>query len=437
MSRPLRAVLPLLLLSLSFAIGGGARAEALFDARSTYAVVAGVLEWKDPGLTPFPKDKRKDQELFETLGKLGVPATQRTLLLDAQATASAFTGAVRSIVARAPAGSTIILYYAGHGVKDNDGKVIFASADIELGHLDKSGLHLSQIPAMLLGFKGRRVLLWADCCYSGGLAEVAAALSRSGLQALALTSAEASNVSTGNWTYSQTLIDALVGRPLLDRDDNGTLTLGELVTEVKEGMRYREGQRSGWVTHGVPVDAVVAAAKKEPANLDRGSGDYERRDWVWVPHDGQREVARVLGSDTHTKEPRLFVELYDYATATQTWVPKKSAEPVTFKTWPAGSELQVTWEKKIYDAKVVRVEDGFMWITYPGWDARWDEWVSGERVVGPKVDPRKTKTAQVEWRGRWYDASVNSEKDGGFCVSYVGYGAEWDECVPKQRIRFR
>lgn len=429
----LRALLPMLLL----AVGAlQARAEALFDAKSTWAVVAGVLEWKDPGLASFPKEARKDQELFDTLGKLGVPASQRTLLLDRQATASAISDAVRSIVAQAPAGATIILYYAGHGVKDNDGNIIFASADIELGKLDTTGLHLATIPKLLAGFKGRRVLLLADCCYSGGLAAVAGMLSKGGLQVLALTSAEASNVSTGNWTYSQTLIDALSGRPLLDRNDNGALTLGELAIEVKEGMRYREGQRSGWVTHGVPEDAVVAKAGPEPERLERGSGDHERRDWVVAPNGDKRGVARVLGLGQR-QGANVRVEFYDYATATRTWVSLKDAQPVVFKTWPVGSDLKVTWEKKIYDAKVMRIDDGFMWITYPGWDAKWDEWITADRVVGPKTDPRVTRLAKVEWRGRWYDATVNSEKDGQFCISYVGYGAEWDECVPKKRIRFK
>ena len=74
MMRALRAFLPLLLLGLA---AMHARAEALFDAKSTYAVVAGVLEWKDPGLASFPKEDRKDKALFETLGQLGVPASQR------------------------------------------------------------------------------------------------------------------------------------------------------------------------------------------------------------------------------------------------------------------------------------------------------------------------------------------------------------------------
>ena len=78
-----------------------------------------------------------------------------------------------------------------------------------------------------------------------------------------------------------------------------------------------------------------------------------------------------------------------------------------------------------------------MWITYPGWGAQWDEWITAARVVGLAAERISKKKAQVEWRGSWYDAVVNSEKDGQYCISYVGYGSEWDECVGKKRIRFK
>jgi len=41
--------------------------------------------------------------------------------------------------------------------------------------------------------------------------EVAEALSKRGVESASLTSAEASNISTGNWTFTQTVLDALAG----------------------------------------------------------------------------------------------------------------------------------------------------------------------------------------------------------------------------------
>lgn len=429
-----RTLVPLLVLA---AFTSHARAEALFDAKSTFAVVTGVLEWKDRGLSPFSKEKRKDQELFDKLAALGVPAAQRTLLLDEAASASAIEAALTQAVARAPAGSTLLFYYAGHGLKDDEGHIVFASSEIRVGQLDRTGLHLARLPKLLSGFKGRRVILLADCCYSGGLIAVAAELSRRGLQALALTSAEAANLSTSNWTYTQTLIDALAGRALLDRDDSGTLTLGELAAEVEEGMRYREAQRSGFAAHDLPETLTVARAIPEKERLDPGHGDYERRDWVTVSHDGKPRVARIIGGSDprHKAAPRLFIELFDYATRTQTWVDRARAEPLTLRTWPVGSLLRVRWGPNVYDAKVLRVDDGFMYITYPGWDARWDEWITAARVVAEGGEPAAERV-KVEWNGRWYDATVKGKDGNKWCISYVGYGPEWDECVGRKRIRF-
>lgn len=461
---PLATLIVFVLAAMALGAASSARAEALperlIDPRSTYAVVAGVLEWKDPGLGAFPKEHRKDQELFDTLGRLGVPASQRTLFLDNAATATNVTTALRDAIAKAPAGSTLVFYYAGHGVKNQKGDILFATSDIRLDKLDSTGLLLNALPEVLSKFKGKRILLMADCCYSGGLGAVARALSGQKLQAVALTSAEASNVSTGNWTFTQTVLDALSGRALLDRDDNGKLTLGELAAEVKDGMRFRERQRSGYVATGTGPELLVAATAPvgpEPADLDPGSGPESRRGWVTVPDpkSGARAVGRILGARMEPgaaspRNPRakaqalpkkkLLVELYDYSDARQIWVDPREAEPITFETWPVGTELDVRWNGQAYPAKVLKVEDGFMWITYPGYESSWDEWVTADRVVGRR-DANAAKVAakqkaKVEWKGSWYDAIVNSEKDGRFCISYVGYGKEWDECVDKKRIRF-
>jgi len=437
--RPL-AFVPLAFLVLTALVGARARAEALFDPKTTYAVVAGVLEWKDPGLNPFPKELRKDKELFETLGKLGVPATQRTLLLDERATATAIEKAVRDMAGKAPAGATLIVYYAGHGVKDQEGHVIFASADIALDKLDATGLHVDAIPGWVKGFKGRRVLMLADCCYSGGLMAPAGALGKAGLQVLSLTSAEASNISTSNWTFTETVLEALGGRTLFDRDEDGGVELGELRAEVKDGMRNREGQRSGWLAVGLGDDLVVAASHlPDDKPTDRGAGDYEIGDWVRAPHDDRMAPARILG--VRGKGPKqglpkeLYVEFFDYATVSAAWVDRTATNALDFTTWPVGTALRVTWANKIYDAKVTAVDDGFMRITYPGYDAKWDEWITTRRVVGLAGQADKRKALQVKWKGNWYPAHLNEKRDGQWCISYDGFGADWDECVGKDRVR--
>lgn len=446
------ALLPVLLALLS--TPALARSESL-DLKSTWVVVAGVLEWSDPGLGAFPKENRKDKELFDKLGALGVPASQRTLLLDSQATALAVEKALTEVIAKAPADATLIFYFAGHGVKDQAGQIIFTSSETRLDKLDSTGINLSKLGRLLDRFKGKRIILLADCCYSGGLADVAATL-RTKRPVVALTSAEASNISTGNWTFSQTIIDGLSGRSLLDRDSDGSLTLTELAVEVKDAMRHRESQRYGFANHGVPDDLVIATSRVNPDVDGRDGPDQgalQRRGWVNAPrtdagkHKG-KAVARILTVEGRKSGGKALVEFYDYSDATRTWVPLTDLEPIVLQTWPVGALLDVTWQGQVYQAKVLKRDDGFMYITYPGYDAHWDEWVSALRVVGTSgtsgtsgtagatdlASPKKK--AKVQWKGQWYDAVVNSEKDGRYCVSYVGYTSQWAECVDKERIRF-
>ncbi len=412
-----------------------ARAEVAerLEPATTWAVIAGVLEWDDPGLAPFPKQDRKDQELFDALSGLGVPTAQRALFLDGDASRGAVERALEDMVSRAPSDATLVFYFAGHGVKDQDGAIIFATSDTRLDRLDTTGLHLSRLQRLLDRFKGRRLLLLADCCHSGGLVEVARHLGKK-RSALALTSAEASNISTSNWTFTQTLLDGLRGRGLHDRDADGAVELFEVVDEVKEALKHRESQRFGFGNHGVPTGLVLADTRREPAvdGLEKGAA-IERHTWVLAPRGTARQAARVLG----VADGKALVEFYDYSAYERRWVSLTELERAEVKTWPVGAMLDVTWQNQIYRARVTAVDDGFMRITYPGYDRRWDEWVGSARVLG-EAGQRKTKRpVKVEWNGRWYDAVLNSEEGGRYCISYLGYAANWDECVAKKRIRWR
>lgn len=414
---------------------GPAGAESL-DPKTTWAVVAGVLEWQDPGLASFPKEHRKDRALFEKLGEIGVPAAQRTLLLDGEATAAAIAQALAGVVARAGKEATLIFYFAGHGVRDDDGRIVFTSSETRLDRLDRTGLEMGRLRRMLDGFRGQRLILLADCCHSGGLGEVAEALSGA-RQTVALTSSEASNISTGNWTFTQTLIDGFSGRALLDRDDDGSLTFGELATEVGEAMCHRERQRFGFASYGVLPGLVIARSKKLESGAGISAGKkaaLRRRDWIKA---GDEQIGRILEVDRSGQGGRALVEFFNYSESSQAWLPLASLEPDHLETWPAGSELRVTWKEKVWDAKVREVDAGFMLITYPGYDSRWDEWISADRVVGAKRPlPAKGDRVKVEWKGRWYDARVKSTEGGKWCIGYAGFDASWDECVEEARIRF-
>jgi hypothetical protein len=301
---------------------------------------------------------------------------------------------------------------------------VFASSDARSGDALRTGLAADALsPLIRQHFRGHRAIFWADCCYSGALAHVARELAREGTQAAAITSADFTNASTDNWTFTQTVIDALRGDPLTDRDGDGRVTLGELGAEVRSAMAGRERQRAGEALCMVPADLELA---KTSGRRAPGAGPYveARTERGWEP-------ARVLAREGD----RTRVGLYRYADKVERDVAPDEVRAVTWKRYPVGAAIDVTWEGKVYEARVKSRDGDFHWIGYPGWSESWDEWVLSDRIVGPHTNGARLDAVEVEWRGRWWPAQVVRKEGESTCIHYVGYDNSWDECVPPARVR--
>lgn len=409
------------------AAGAVAPARApLLGGPDTFGVVAGVLSFSDPGVTAFSDELRKDRELHQLLIRRGVPEENLTLLLDAEASAASVIAALETTAARATRGSTFFFYYAGHGSRDEAGKPYFLAHDTESG---KNALYLDRIGrAIDEKFAGVRVVLMADCCYSGALRETADQLSR--FDALVLTSADASNTSTENWTFTQTVIDGLTGDALADANGDGSVSLGELAGEVAGAMKHREAQRHGFFARGVELSEPLAKASARPAPVPGAPfppGAYVR---VAEGEAGRAVRVREAGAT------ESLVRYYRYNQAEDRKVKNGELTPSSFARVPVGSELRVFWGGKIWDARVLETEDDFHFITYPGWPSHWDEWILSDRIADESDLGKGTeKRVQVEWRGRWYPAVVRERRGKRYLVHYVGYESSWDEWVSAERIR--
>ncbi|MCB9629982.1 MAG: hypothetical protein H6725_21625 [Sandaracinaceae bacterium] len=156
-----------------------------------------------------------------------------------------------------------------------------------------------------------------------------------------------------------------------------------------------------------------------------------------------------------------------------------SAPPQPVATpYATGQAVEVEWRGTWYPATILAFEpNGLVRIHYDGWSDEWDESVDPARVrnvgSGPVDEPQGlyaprfgedgeapqsnpgsredpggwTPTpdtelpvglvVHVEWRGSWYLAEILSAPPyAETCrVHYPGWDAEWDEDVPRTRIR--
>src|SRR2546423_7007648 len=344
-----------------------------WQPQKTWIFVVGVLSWKhSETYGSFPVKNRRDNALVEFFKHNGVPDSHIVYLQDQQATQQRIDAAFSEQLKQLSANDLLIVYYAGHGSKSDDGNDVFL-ASYDAGDDGVDGWSVNSIPGQINTGKSNRVLWFIDCCYSGQ-AGLAITKQSKGPAYAAITSSAASESSTEHWTFTEALLDAFRGVPYVDLNHDGAVTLSEFAAHVEADMNAAEEQRSTFAhTKGFDADMVLAQAKPlaNPRIGERAKAQDSDGDWY---------ACRIID----TRGGKLEIHFIGYEDDEDVWVALEDLKPITPIVYAKGTKVEVLWKKHWYAATVLQAKDGVHLIHYTDYDPKWDEWVPSRRIREPK-----------------------------------------------------
>ncbi len=363
-----RTAMTIAVLLFVFAFGNAAKAADKWDPHHTWVFFVGLVKWQDEDeFEAFPADIRKDGAFLDSIRKQGVPPDHVMFMQDAAATTSAVESRFASLLKRTRPGDWLIVYFEGHGYKDEQDMPYLVTYDVA-GKV--KGWRFSAIPAQIERyFKGEHAIIALDNCYAGAMVdEVKEQKNRVAYAVLA--SSMASQESTQNWTFTEALINGFNGESFVDENGDGAVTMRELSHNAEQDMIFGEEQLASTAfINGFEPDTVMvsAPARKSPRIGDRVEG-YTENDWF------RGYIADARGT-------RFKVHFYGYEKSDDLWLPARSIrKPTPNSRFKPGDKVEVRYKRRWYSAHILNIKGGSHYVTFDEYDIDENEWVPPSRI---------------------------------------------------------
>ena len=262
------------------------------DVKDAYALIVGISTYKDAKIPKLNYTTHDAQAIFDLLvnpDMAGFKKENIKFFLDDEATLFNIKDAISNwLFKNAKEDSMVFIFFAGHGgveedrlgiEKDNLAKYLLPY-DADFDNFFASALSNSDFNRLLLSIKSKRLVVFMDSCYSGGVSEKKARdvkivedpyekmAEGEGRLVIAASqpdqrSFEDENLSHGIFTYH--LIDALKGKADLDND--GYVTAMEVYkylseTVTKTARRLAGGVQEPILRGDLKTDFVLTVSRK-------------------------------------------------------------------------------------------------------------------------------------------------------------------------------
>ena len=342
-----------------------------WEPEKTWIFAVGILEWEHKETwASFPDavEGRFDEKLVNFFHSQGVPDEQIVYLQDRDATLEQIQDSLIELLSNTNEDDLFILYFAGHGDWDSEsGEHYFINYDANSDNRDNYWSIVSIYDDIESHFNGSKVLLLADCCFSGGLIDELKQRDTD-LAFACVTSAYSHNSSTGAWTFTEALYKGLLGDPTVDLDGDHIVTLYDFARYAELEMAFIEEQKSMFLTLNDFDTQMQLANVSDEIELVDGKR-------VEVEYEGEWYKAKTL----QTNNGETLVQYIGYDQEPE-WIENEQIRPYKPEMFAIGEAVKVEYEGEWYPATVKKAWYGLHLVSYDDFSEEWDEWVGRDRI---------------------------------------------------------
>ncbi|MDT5132029.1 MAG: hypothetical protein QOE41_1340 [Mycobacterium sp.] len=239
------------------------------------ALIVATYEYEDPGLRQLTAPRHDAQDLSEVLRNpaIGGFGEVTTMINESHEVVGE---AIWKLYAKSKPGDLTLLYFSGHGLKDDSGKLYLAMKDTYLEKKLWTSVTADQINQSLDDSRSKQKILILDCCYAGAFPSGAVAKADdtvhvierfSGRGRIVLTASDATQFafegtaipqgSAPQSVFTRHLITGLRDGSA-DQDCNGDITADELYDYLHQRVTEERPQQRPKMDASVDGRTVIA-----------------------------------------------------------------------------------------------------------------------------------------------------------------------------------
>jgi uncharacterized caspase-like protein len=238
--------------------------------RRVHVLAIGINDYADPRILDLKLARSDAQHFAKAVAAIGhdVVVASSRILDEKQATREGVLNALRQVIASAAPGETVMLLFAGHGVRSDDGTYYLATSDTRIDNIAGTALPWKDVAAILA--KSRtRIALFLDTCHSGAAgtgaystndAAAKSLLERipSGIVVFSASKGRELSEETpavGGGVFTSAVVKVIAGdRARYDTNKDGAIEISELYRGVKSQVTATtDGRQTPWIARNQMV----------------------------------------------------------------------------------------------------------------------------------------------------------------------------------------